>query len=549
MTRTRSLLGAAKYLPSSRAVRTWLLALGLTVGIAIAYFLTARLGLALLHQGVLVFWPASGIGVGMLVTLGRRAHAAMAIGVIAATVAANVMDDRSLLPSVLKGLANAVEVVLTAWLLERWFDGAFAFDCVRRVLGFVAAAGLGAAAAAIAGAATVALLQDPVPIWNVWRTWFFAHAVGIMLIAPLVIGVGQLWREPPSKIDTIEGVGVLTALTLAGMYSVAQPDGSWTTYDADAVVFPLLLWLTARCEPFFGIAGAFIWAIMVICATIFGVGQFGDASSERVIGAQVSVAMVTFSTLVLIALFTERRRNEAALRAALLNEEEGKSRLADAMVAGQVMAFEWDAVTRRSKYADSMVAHTLGFERGEMSGTPHNEFLSHIPPKDRANLKTRIKALRPDNPSYALTFRFNRPDGQQVWLEETARGEFDAIGRLLRIKGLTRDITEHKESEEHKSLLIAELDHRVKNMLAIVSAIVARTQEASSSMADFVAAFDGRIRSMAFTHELLSTRHWHGLSLAELVRGVLAPYATAGTVRTERSGSTISDGAVGGSSA
>jgi two-component system, chemotaxis family, CheB/CheR fusion protein len=72
-------------------------------------------------------------------------------------------------------------------------------------------------------------------------------------------------------------------------------------------------------------------------------------------------------------------------------------------------------------------------------------------------------------------------------------------------------------------------------MLAIVSAIVARTQETSSSMAEFVTAFDGRIRSMATTHELLSNRQWHGLPLAELVRRILAPYATAGTVRIEGS--------------
>jgi PAS domain S-box-containing protein len=46
-----------------------------------------------------------------------------------------------------------------------------------------------------------------------------------------------------------------------------------------------------------------------------------------------------------------------------------------------------------------------------------------------------------------LAFRFVRTDGAQVWLEETAKGEFDASGRLLRIKGLTRDITERKQAE------------------------------------------------------------------------------------------------------
>jgi len=94
---------------------------------------------------------------------------------------------------------------------------------------------------------------------------------------------------------------------------------------------------------------------------------------------------------------------------------------------------------------------------------------------------------------------------------------------LLRIKGLTRDITERKELEDHKNTLISELDHRVKNVLATDSAVASRTRETSSSMPEFVAALDGRIKSMAITHELLS--YWQGIPPAELVRRELAPYA------------------------
>jgi PAS domain S-box-containing protein len=98
-----------------------------------------------------------------------------------------------------------------------------------------------------------------------------------------------------------------------------------------------------------------------------------------------------------------------------------------------------------------------------------------------------------------------------------------------------RDITERKELEENKNLLIGELDHRVKNVLSKVSVIVANTQDTSSSMADFVIALDGRIKSLARTHELLSERSWKGLSLAELVHQELAPYATASNTQIEGS--------------
>jgi len=67
----------------------------------------------------------------------------------------------------------------------------------------------------------------------------------------------------------------------------------------------------------------------------------------------------------------------------------------------------------------------------------------------------------------------------------------------------------------------------VKNALATVSAVASRTQDASSSVADFAAALDGRIKSMAITHELLSIRRWQGLPLLELARRELAAYATS----------------------
>ena len=52
------------------------------------------------------------------------------------------------------------------------------------------------------------------------------------------------------------------------------------------------------------------------------------------------------------------------------------------------------------------------------------------------------------NPSYALSFRFCAPDGRHLWLEETAKGEFDPGGRLLRIRGLTRNVTDRKQVEQ-----------------------------------------------------------------------------------------------------
>jgi two-component sensor histidine kinase len=120
-----------------------------------------------------------------------------------------------------------------------------------------------------------------------------------------------------------------------------------------------------------------------------------------------------------------------------------------------------------------------------------------------------------------------------MWLEETAKAEFDAGGRYLRLKGLTRDITEHRRAEERQRLLVRELDHRVKNVLASVATVAQRTREGSGSMDEFLRVFDGRIHAMANAHALLSRSRWQGVSLADLVHKELAPCVGEGSAQVQ----------------
>ncbi len=83
-----------------------------------------------------------------------------------------------------------------------------------------------------------------------------------------------------------------------------------------------------------------------------------------------------------------------------------------------------------------------------------------------------------------------------------------------------------RRSEQHQRLLIAELDHRVKNTLAQVAAVAASTREGSASIDDFVQSLSGRLQSAAAAHTLLSEGRWENVSLEALVRTEVAPYTT-----------------------
>ena len=289
-------------LPAAGTAGTGIATLGAAAGIAVAYFLAAQLGLSLLAtpSDVAVFWPASGLAAGILIAAGRQAGMASVLGIVLGTVAANLLSDRSLSTSILKGFCNAGEAILVAWLLERWFGRPFTFGDLRRVVGFFGAAALATAISAVGGAVIMTALHTSAPFWDVWRTWFLSDAVGIVVVAPLLIEFSQLRRELRVPGEVMEATGALAVLGLASTYVAVAPTGSWLSFSPVCIVLPLLVWLAARVHRIFAIAGALLVSFPVICATTLGIGHFGDGAMptmERVQGAQATVTMVTVFAL------------------------------------------------------------------------------------------------------------------------------------------------------------------------------------------------------------------------------------------------------------
>jgi two-component sensor histidine kinase len=103
----------------------------------------------------------------------------------------------------------------------------------------------------------------------------------------------------------------------------------------------------------------------------------------------------------------------------------------------------------------------------------------------------------------------------------------DASGRAVRAVGSSSDITERKRNEERQSLLMTELDHRVRNILASITAITRQTRAERRSIDDFVRILSGRIEAMGRAHSLLSESHWEGARLHALLDQELARYLEA----------------------
>jgi PAS domain S-box-containing protein len=216
---------------------------------------------------------------------------------------------------------------------------------------------------------------------------------------------------------------------------------------------------------------------------------------------------------------SERKKAEHALA-------ERNVQLALAGKAALVGSYAYDTKTELMQVSAGYAA-IHGFPEGTTE-IARSECVAGLHPEDARRLEMlRNQASRERRSELNAEYRIVRSNGEIRWIETRGFMSYSSDGRPQRVIGVSIDVTERKLAEEQQRVLVAELDHRVKNMLATVSVVATRTQDASASVADFVAAFEGRIKAMAIAHELLSVRRWQGLPLAELVRRELAPYATS----------------------
>jgi signal transduction histidine kinase len=265
--------------------------------------------------------------------------------VTVATVAVHELIADPLWAGTALGLSNAAEALITAGLIKRYFGADFNIEGLRQVLGLLLAAIIGAAVSGIGGAATYRLWNGPsAPVLTTWEHWFASDAIGIVIVAPLVIGLAAAIQQPPPRSELIEGTIALVLLAVMTGISIFLPRESWETVVPVALLFPMLLWVAARCRPVFAAAAVFLVSMAVVSTAVFGIGHFGDASlslGDRIPQAQAAILFVALGAYVLAALFAERRDSETRLaRANTMLERERDNKLISAEAITAAIAHE-----------------------------------------------------------------------------------------------------------------------------------------------------------------------------------------------------------------
>jgi PAS domain S-box-containing protein len=163
----------------------------------------------------------------------------------------------------------------------------------------------------------------------------------------------------------------------------------------------------------------------------------------------------------------------------------------------------------------------FGYTAEEMIGAPITLL---IPPEchdEEPGILERVRRGERIGP-YETVRR--RKDGSLVDISLVVSPVKDSAGKVIGASKVARDITERKQLHARQELLAQEIQHRTKNLFAVVLAVVARSFVGKHTVKDAQSAVLSRLHSLAQTHAMLIDKDWQGADLAEVVRTEMSPY-------------------------
>jgi PAS domain S-box-containing protein len=217
-------------------------------------------------------------------------------------------------------------------------------------------------------------------------------------------------------------------------------------------------------------------------------------------------ARVPLRVLGAVVDITDRMRAEEATRA---SEERFRGIFEDARTA-----IGFTDLQGRIQCCNRAYASMLGYREDELMG---RNFADLIHPEDREENMAEIRRLLAQEiPSFEILNRYIAKNGAPIWVHKHISSLKDASGRPTHILALVMDMSERKRHEDHINLLMREVNHRSKNMLALVQAVARQTLAAKPE--EFIERFGARIRALSASQDLLVKSEWKGVNLDELIR-------------------------------
>jgi len=194
---------------------------------------------------------------------------------------------------------------------------------------------------------------------------------------------------------------------------------------------------------------------------------------------------------------TARRRAERALR-------QMGERVARFAEASSDVVWIRNAATLQFEFASPSFETTYGVDRRHVfAGNSLRRWLRLIHPEDRASALGSIRAVR-EGRRTTHEFRIRRPDGTLRWIKDTDFPVLDDAGRVVEVGGIGADITDEKRASDRLRVLVREVQHRTRNLIAVVMALADSTGREAASIGQFRERFAARMSALSRVQGMLS---------------------------------------------
>ena len=179
-----------------------------------------------------------------------------------------------------------------------------------------------------------------------------------------------------------------------------------------------------------------------------------------------------------------------------------EARLRLALHVAQMATWDWNLLTDEVQWSDQHY-RLGGYEVGEVQPS-YEAWISRVHPDDLKAVDLTLVSARDRHLPYAVEFRSLHPDGVILWLSAVGRFFYGANGQPIRMIGVMQDVTEQRAWKDRQQALVAELQHRTRNLMAVIRAIADKTARSRSNLTDFLDDFRDRLAALARVQGLLS---------------------------------------------
>ncbi len=201
----------------------------------------------------------------------------------------------------------------------------------------------------------------------------------------------------------------------------------------------------------------------------------------------------------------------------------GAQMLRVASEIGKVGLWDWNVETGELIWSDEHY-RMMGYEPGQVQPTL-DMWTERVHPDESARVDATLAAAMESGEEYVCEYRVRQPGGEIVWLSARGRFLYDEQGKPVRMLGALIDTTQRRREEEWQRLLVAELQHRVRNLIGMVRSVARLSAPSHRHVDEYVDHLIGRLQAMGRTQSTLTRSPGRSVDLAELVREELLVHA------------------------